>query len=262
MSRFLHRPARRAFTLLEVLIAVGVIILLVGLTVTAATSFVEQSEIKRTEAALRVIDMAIQEWETAAERPITWGYIADHPEYTFDLSARTSEVLITTELAQLLTRQTTARGILARLEPDLLFTYQLGEFPRWARTSAIQYEIEHRFLDEIAILDAWGTPIYTTHPGHALSDAAIPAAPEPATRDPDGTIRTPNEARYGIARNRKICLVSAGPDRLFGLQEEFPQLSGDALARAIAKARKDNIFSYRPVFVEELESPPADWYGF
>ena len=86
------------------------------------------------------------------------------------------------------------------------------------------------------MLDAWGTPIYATHPGRiwTLNDRGP---------DPDGTIQTDNEERYGIAPNRRVVFVSAGPDQRFGLTEEFNSLDADDGDAAIAKARADNIYS-------------------
>ena len=100
----------------------------------------------------------------------------------------------------------------------------------------------------ITILDAWGTPIYSTHPG-------APAAPGVQPVDADGTERTLNESYYGIARNRRVCFVSAGPDRLFGLYWEFTGLTGPELEEAIAEAMKDNIYSYQPEQPQQIGYP-------
>ena len=74
-------------------------------------------------------------------------------------------------------------------------------------------------------------------------------------RDSDGTIRTRNEGRYGIAPNRRVVFVSAGPDQRFGLSEEFNSLDADDSDAAIAKARADNIYSVDVDF-PRLMTPP------
>ncbi len=60
----------------------------------------------------------------------------------------------------------------------------------------------------------------------------------PNQPDPDGTIRTPNEQRYGVARNRRICFVSAGPDQGFGNLTAMPPYPADP------DPVRDNIYSY------------------
>ncbi|MCZ6850871.1 MAG: hypothetical protein O7F17_04445, partial [Planctomycetota bacterium] len=90
-----------------------------------------------------------------------------------------------------------------------------------------------RFVGSLTILDAWGTPIYATHPGRPFNAGSDPGDPEP-----DGTIRTYNEDKYGGARNRQICFVSAGPDGNFGNLDPSIPLYHDP------EGAKDNIYSY------------------
>ena len=98
-----------------------------------------------------------------------------------------------------------------------------------------------KFAGESTVIDAWGVPIYATHPGEVVSAAAGDSL------DDDGTERTPNETMYGIARHRRICYVSAGPDRLFGLPKEFPGVPPQQMYEKIREAQKDNIYSYLPI---------------
>ena len=86
------------------------------------------------------------------------------------------------------------------------------------------------------MLDAWGWPIYATHPGR-VHDPNVFNIDTVYPGDRDGTVRTYNEDIYGIASNRQVRFVSAGPDGKFGMlgasedSEEFKQT-------------KDNLFSY------------------
>ncbi len=100
----------------------------------------------------------------------------------------------------------------------------------------------------MTVLDAWGTPIYATHPGSLWT--TTPLVPfYQKERDPDGTIRTYNEEQYGIAPHRSIVFVSAGPDQRFGLTDEFPPQETEA----ILEARIDNIYSVPVSFVPDEE---------
>jgi hypothetical protein len=58
-------------------------------------------------------------------------------------------------------------------------------------------------------------------------------------RDPDGTIRNDLELRCGIAANRQICFVSAGPDGSFGDLTAPPDTDDFVSA-------EDNVYSYEP----------------
>ena len=55
--------------------------------------------------------------------------------------------------------------------------------------------------------DPWGQPYRVVHPGQVA-----PPNTDPDDVDDDGTKRTEVERIYGIAVNRRICFVSAGPD--------------------------------------------------
>ena len=57
------------------------------------------------------------------------------------------------------------------------------------------------------------------------------------TPDADGTIRTYNEGFYGVAKNRQVCFISAGPDGVFG-RLYAPEGSPDF------EQTKDNVYSY------------------
>ena len=90
--------------------------------------------------------------------------------------------------------------------------------------------MDDKFDGSLTILDAWGTPIYATHPGRSYDPNLFEADPNYyKPPDPDGTIRTYNEREYGVARNREVCFVSAGPDRRFGHLQADPQGSEDNL---------------------------------
>ena len=63
---------RRAFTLIEMMIVIGIIALLAALTLGISNSVLRNSEISRTKDALRLLDMALQEWELEMGRAMTF----------------------------------------------------------------------------------------------------------------------------------------------------------------------------------------------
>ena len=51
--------------MVEVLIVIGIIVLLAGLTVTVGTGMLRKSKVNETEQILRMLDQAVTEWEVS-----------------------------------------------------------------------------------------------------------------------------------------------------------------------------------------------------
>lgn len=86
------------------------------------------------------------------------------------------------------------------------------------------------------LVDTWGNRILFVFPGRPYRFGVDPGLP-----DPDGTVRTATENLFGVCANRRICLVSSGPDGLFGIDNEISPNPTQALRDA---ARADNIYLY------------------
>jgi hypothetical protein len=87
------------------------------------------------------------------------------------------------------------------------------------------------------LVDTWGNRIVWVFPGRPFRFGVDTGLP-----DPDGTVRTTVENLFGVCTNRRICLVSAGPDGLFGFDLEVnPNLT--VVQRTAAQT--DNVFSYQ-----------------
>ena len=258
------KAVRRGFTLLEIVVVISLILFLVGLTLTVGVTVIERSEITQTENTMRLLDMALQEWEIAADRKLSWG---DGP--TYDLQGDPAgyglsgpeDVFIISELLDTVARPSQVKDIIAKIDPEFVHTYEPGPpYPSWIRPAdeaAIDatWGVVHGPQDlppSLAVLDAWATPIYPTHPGPLWKDSASFLLP-----DDDGTMLIKNETEYGIAVNRQVFFVSAGPDGKFGADgdTEFPDLSGDELDEAMRKARADNIYSYQPIASPDWDVP-------
>jgi len=225
------RPAR-GFSLVELTVVIGIVVLLAGLTISAGTAVVRNAEHRATETALVQLDAAVREWELLADRKLTWA----EPGEQAEVHAVTPEVLIITEILDVVTRNAASRDLIAHIDPDLVYRYEDDTAP-WLSTPMERSDVNDRFVGSLTVLDAWGTPVYATHPGRPWT--AADGQQDGLERDPDGTIRTLNEQRYGTAPNRRIVFVSAGPDQRFGLPAEFypPDM------QAMREARLDNIYS-------------------
>lgn len=233
-----ERNVDRAFTLVELLVAIGILSVLAGLTIAAMGVVVRRAEVQRTDTTLRLLDAATAAWEESATRRMRRASTADA-----ELDPETPYVLVLSEVMRTIERSPGAGAVVARIDPAFLHRYSdqdVVDPPPWIRTYDEEFMLP-RFVGELTVLDAWGTPIYATHPG-----SVVPGGP-----DLDGTERTANEVDFGSAAGRRICFVSAGPDRRFGIAEEFPGISGAELAARREAARADNVHSYPPRF------PPA-----
>ena len=230
-----RRSSRNGFTLIELVVVIGIMLLLLGLTLSVGVAVRTQSENRETENTLRLLDAATQEWERSSNRQLSWGR-DDYPTNArydvwgqlIDQELLTPEILVITEVLQTVIRPRHVKEIIAQIDADFIYTYRSGEFPSWIQPGEEQDVID-RFIGGVAVLDAWGHPIYATHPGR-VND---PPYGEP---DADGTIRTYNESFYGVARNRQVCFISAGPDGDFGDMRDVDSPDFELT--------KDNLYSY------------------
>lgn len=232
------RPAR-GFSLVELTVVIGIVVLLAGLTLSVGTAALRNAEQRTTATTLQQLDAAVGEWELLADRKLSWWQFYDDPAgyAARDLHSDTRDVLIVTEIFDAIMPSDAVQRIIAQIDPEFIYRYRDDTAP-WLDEPQEKIQVQNRFVGSMTVLDTWGTPIYATHPGRPWTMAdSQPGYPLP--RDQDGTIRTLNEQRYGIAPNRRIVFVSAGPDQRFGLPSEFSPLDTEAMN----DARLDNIYS-------------------
>jgi prepilin-type N-terminal cleavage/methylation domain-containing protein len=245
---------RRAFTLVELIITIGVIVILTALTVSATIALTRRSEIDQTRMTLAVLDLALGEWRAEADRRLSWGDNPLPPEApSYDIGDGTPHVFTASEVWRRISTNDAARTILAQISADLTYVYgQSKPIPPWLPmvpedddpdpfldAANPRYLVEAGLADgSVAVLDAWGEPIRAVHPGRLFESG------DTGEPDPDGTIFISqgnsdgwNEQIYGRARNRRLYFVSAGPDRKWG------DLS--AAQERIQDQAADNLYSYR-----------------
>lgn len=218
---FASSPLRSGFTLVEMVIVIGIIVLLVGLTVAVLGTLTRSSETRRTEDALKLIDTAYQEWKNLSERDVTYG-IANNPtagvvyDITQDIApGDADDHEATDELIGRLLKNAQAKDILANINATMLKQHAGPGL-------------------ETTLLDAWDTEVVTVFPGRLWNSATDGAIP----KDEDGTIRTEFEQAFGICVNRRVRFVSAGPDGRFG------NLAFGSPTQADYDDAKDNLYSY------------------
>lgn len=169
----------QAFTLVEIVIVIGVITILTMLTVSAAVALVRRAEVTATENTMKILDAALGEWELEAGRKLSWGDSAVPAGARYDMMNGRPHVFTITELLGVIGKHSQAKTILARLNPDYVYTYDESEIPAWLMPNltcdhdpfiqdggnpADQLGLAH---GGITVLDSWGNPIRVVHPGRA-----------------------------------------------------------------------------------------------
>ncbi len=253
--------ARGGFTLIELVVVVGIIIALLSLVLAVSTLLIQQNEARQLEAAFANLETAVLEYEQTIGRPITFqnrldpggawdvpkeptmGLALTEPKNTFPSSLYRASASagvqygdcnspggsgwckFTAQLFSLLRGTQSAEDIIARLDPSLLVPIELIPLPGQG-TDSLQKE------SLVSLHDPWGNPVAVVFPGRMWREG------DTVAQDSDGTIRTYFEHRAGICRNGKVLFVSAGPDGDLG--------NASCSGGAQLEATFDNVYSYKP----------------
>lgn len=258
---------RSGFTLVEMIIVIGIIALLAALTLGISSSVMRNSEIRKTEDVLKLMTMALQEWELERGRQITFeGYIPvqngmydvwrdgeyiDAPSFSEQglvdaiiLDAMRTRIESTVEV---LMQSESAHEILSKILPDHSCQTS-GSAPNEVHTSELcSVDDEHGKI----IVDSWGTPIGIVFPGRNFAEANLDSTQSPFAEDMSGdqTVRDQAEDALGSCINARPYFVSAGPDQLWGYRFQSNDVNSVPDNEKWA-ASIDNIYSYEPYLVE------------
>jgi prepilin-type N-terminal cleavage/methylation domain-containing protein len=266
------RAARRAFTLLEIMIVIGVILTLMTLVLGVGSALLRNAEKSQVESAMAIMESALNEYEAQMGRPVTfngawqgtqqqWFPIGAN-DAVFDVrdpggppptvgvnSARRAQgmgVFVVNLLRQVDTVRPVLSGIpaaLLRPEPNQGPDYparNIGGTGSLLYVPSAKQPAGPRDSTRAEFVDTWGNRVAFVLPGRAYRFGA--EAPG-ALPDADGSVRTPYEETFGVCSNRRIGMVSAGPDGLFGVPGEIVPATQDTVAaRAVSAA--DNILLY------------------
>lgn len=262
------RPRNAGFTLLEMLVVIGIIVLLASLVLAVSGSVIRASEERSTRNTLEILNSATEEYERTLDRRVSYqsatnggspADIAASQTVRYDVVSAPATPPVGSGVA--------TWAALAAPYPSVtgpgLPAYSVRPFQRtvhliWALTqspasASIMQKIPESsfrgvrpsgtsagFTGVRHAVDAWDTPIIAIFPGREANSNGLV---DPANNiDADGTIKCDSETAtatnggLGIScKNRKILWASAGNDSRFTTQ-----------TGTVYSPSTDNLYSYEP----------------
>ncbi len=264
----LRRPARtrRAFTLLEILIVLGLILILASLVLGVGSALLKNAERSQLDSAMVAVESAISEWEAQVGRPLSYVSRGDPLFGTEQLVQRFD---LRDADAGLPVQSVASRAFPPPPPPPPTLTpSQLNAYEQIARargvgvycvallagtdfTKGLIATVSTSLLRrEQGATNPWPTAIQGYRPSFRSQGSPRPEFVDPwgnriafvfpgrqfrwgvdtGRPDDDGTIRTPVEQVLGSCVNRRPCLVSAGPDGQFGPESANAAAADDNVA--------------------------------
>lgn len=206
---------RRGFTLIELVVVLGVILVLAGLVLAVSTVLIRRSEIRQVESMFELLDTAVAEFEQSRGRALTYGTRNTPAGARFDIPELTNVnyPYINLFLLDRLATHGPSREILAKVDAALFRTTTMniptppGGYP--------PQEFWWGPLPRMELVDPWGSRVAIIMPGRPWVQGD-----DPNLRDPDGTVRTLDEQSFGPCVNRRIRFISSGPSRDLGKRDD------------------------------------------
>jgi type II secretory pathway pseudopilin PulG len=260
-------PLRAAFSLLELVIALGVIITLAALFIGISRAVLQSAERRELDAVYTQLYAALDAWQQANGRELTFqrrlnptnaGGLNDaldrnpDPQFCFEgmpsadlfeenFDGRYIIVLLMDRMAQV----EESRELLSRIKPDYLRpvlrnpinSQPLDPLPgNWTGVASNANPNGMPAANAAAsvlkeVVDPWGNRLGVVFPGRPLCRGELQrcATGDPAYDCADGSVRTRDEHFLGSCRNRRPYFISSGPDGRFGNGDDI--LSYEPLRR-------------------------------
>ncbi|MCI0365308.1 MAG: prepilin-type N-terminal cleavage/methylation domain-containing protein [Phycisphaerales bacterium] len=220
----------RGFSLIEMMVVIGVIVVLMGLFTGVAVTLNSRNDVRQAESIIAIMDQALKQWETTSERQITYGTPGQPPSAVYDLSEAiygpngNNNPPLQGVFLEIIMQDPAAAKILTQI-PEKYLKLDNANNPR--------------------ITDPWGQEIKILFPGRLW----VRADPDTVIEDVDNTIRLADETIFGPCVGRRICFISGGPDGKLKPDVQGP--SGTDRGEFA-----DNIYSYPLVVL-----PPSPTMG-
>jgi type II secretory pathway pseudopilin PulG len=223
----------RGFTLVEIVVVIGIIIGLAAIFLGVTAVINRKSEARQMDNAMTLMDNALSEWKNAADRQLTYG-VDDNPfngaRYDIQEPQALGDDLPTHQLLAIIKKNTSANAMLSKIDQKLL--------KREENNQSVPANLKMGFDDP------WDKEVLTIFPGRKY---IVGQEPSNVLKDSDGTIRTAYETAYGECDIGNIFFVSAGPDGEYGnlhLDLQYSALSAQQQKEVLQAA--DNIYSHAP----------------
>ncbi len=263
MNRHLTRILGRGFTMVELLVVIGIIALLAGLVVAVGGGVLRRGERTTTETALTSLDQAIEELEQQRGQALVFNRRTSMtdpagqdglPFHDVDElpPGFVNEAYIMPRLMALLASNPACWSLLSGVPNDLL----RAEERRWPDGSVTRWNLRDAWGEQIAVVPC-GRP--ATYSEIQLAREKLRTTGSTKTADPlnigidfeDYTVRTTDEWSLNTGCvGRRWLFLSRGPDRQLGM----PPWGPGGLATRVFDANgdgqpdwDDNVLSYQPV---------------
>ncbi len=240
MNRSTLRHAR-GFSLLELVVVMGIILVLIGLVLAVSGALTAGAEKRALEQSFAILDSAVQEWQQEMGREMTFrrtvpvaGFTTDPVTLDHDQNPNTPMITLGWDVQEVPTAQADTQS---RTFLDVLLYSErpreiLANLPEKLLRNAGFNTTTQQPIQEL--IDPWGKPVRVVFPCREWGKGT---GPDTGAADIDGTVRSLQETQLGSCLDRRIRFVSAGPDGVFG---DITQPTSSTLY----KLSEDNIESY------------------
>ena len=226
--------AARGFTLIEILVAVLVIVILMGIVITVGARVVSGQRESQTTGVLRTLDRALEEYFTDAEAfpkfsLNTYENVQGRTQHPEDIGKYVDPEVQTFEDGNDYPTRPSAAVFIEQVRGFGAVDELIEAIPdRYIGSLVRPMQAEDRTgTTYVRIVDAWDNEILYVHPDNALA-----------------------QALFGECINSRPYFLSAGPDGKFGFADEVPPGSLDPLEDAYIQLVMD-------VMADNLTSVPT-----